>query len=104
MAIGAHATGLSAEDARPATGAPSGSGHIKADDLDLRPVLHRLEERVGAHGRPPLPQLPRPPGPPDPQPGPPRRHQRHRTNADAATSTQRQAFDLISVPIPLILK
>ena len=23
--------------------------HIKADDLDLRPVFHRLEERVRAH-------------------------------------------------------
>ena len=23
--------------------------HIKADDLDLRPVFHRLEERVKAH-------------------------------------------------------
>ena len=23
--------------------------HIKSDDLDLRPVFHRLEERVKAH-------------------------------------------------------
>jgi len=23
--------------------------HIKADDLDLRPIYHRLEERVRAH-------------------------------------------------------
>ena len=24
-------------------------GHIKSDDLDLRPVFHRLEDRVKAH-------------------------------------------------------
>jgi len=40
--IGAQATGLSVEDARPATGAPSGSDHIKAGDLDLRPGLQQL--------------------------------------------------------------
>ena len=134
--------------------------HIKSDDLDLRPVFHRLEERVKAHvliaarllphlapaprvgaadlhrpgppcagqpghprpalrpgagqglrparpGRPPLPQLPRParaPGHLDPQPGPVRRHARHRPGAGQPTSAQREAFELIGVPIPLTLR
>ena len=65
--------------------------HIKADDLDLRPVSHRLEERVKAHvlicmlacylswhlrrplARSPSPTSTRPPRQtPSPQPGAPR--------------------------------
>src|SRR5258708_1202862 len=67
--------------------------HIKADDLDLRPIWHRLEERVKAHvlicmlgcylvwhlrrawapltytdENPPPPPPPRPPPPPSPTP------------------------------------
>ena len=88
-------------------GAPSGSGHIKADDLDLRPVLHRLKNASG------------------PTAGRLYRSFRGRLDHLATltrnpvrlagtsaivptltqpTSTQRQAFDLIGVPIPLILK
>ena len=135
--------------------------HIKSDDLDLRPVFHRLEERVRAHvlicmlacyltwhlrrawapltftdENPPapgnpvaparrsaarpgqsllparprrtaLPQLPRParaPGHPDPQPGPVRRRHATVPMLTEPTSAQREAFDLIGVPIPLTLK
>ena len=69
--------GLSVEDARPATGAPSGRTVRVGPHQGRRPGPAAgpapAEERVGADGRPPLPQLPRPSGPPghpDPQPGP----------------------------------
>ena len=135
--------------------------HIKSDDLDLRPVFHRLEERVRAHvlicmlacyltwhlrrawapltftgqdppeqdnpvtparalrpgagqglrparpGRPPLPQLPRPAGAPghiDPQPGPFAGTRATVPVLTEPTSTQREAFELIGVPIPLTLR
>jgi hypothetical protein len=134
---------------------------IKADDLDLRPVFHRLEERVRAHvlicmlacyltwhlrqawapltftdEHPPAPGNPVAParrsaaaqakasGQHDPAGRPyhsfrglldhlatlPRNQVRF-TGATATvpmltepTSTQREAFDLIGVPIPLLLK
>ncbi len=95
--------------------------HIKSDDLDLRPVFHRLEERVKAHvlicmlacyltwhlrkAWAPLTLHRRAPARP-----------RHRNDVRFAgatatvpmladpTSAQREAFDLIGVPIPLALK
>ena len=76
---------------------------IKSDDLDLRPVFHRLGQpsrsgpplcrrpgqslRPAGCGRPALPQLPRPagaPGRPDPQPSPVHRHRRHHRHAHRA--------------------
>jgi hypothetical protein len=135
--------------------------HIKADDLDLRPVFHRLEERVKAHvlicmlacyltwhlrralapltftdQNPPAPANPVAParrstaaqakasGQHDPAGQPYRsfralldhlatltRNQVRFAGTRATvpmltepTSTQRQAFDLLGVPIPLTLK
>jgi hypothetical protein len=135
--------------------------HIKSDDLDLRPVFHRLEERVKAHvlicmlacyltwhlrralapltftgEDPPVPGNPVAParrsaaaqakasGQHDPAGQPYRsfrglldhlgtltRNQARLAGTSATvpmltepTSTQRQAFDLIGVPIPLTLK
>ena len=131
--------------------------HIKSGDLDLRPVFHRLEERVRAHmlicmlacyltwhlrrawppltytdENPPRQETPSPGPPLDPRPGQgldpaSRRYRSFRgllehlatltrnqvrfAGAQATvpmlaepTSTQREAFDLISVPIPLTLK
>jgi hypothetical protein len=135
--------------------------HIKSDDLDLRPVFHRLEERVRAHvlicmlacyltwhlrkawapltftdEHPPAPANPVAParrspaaqakasGQHDPAGRPYRsfrgllehlatlpRNQVRFAGARAdvpmltePTSTQREAFDLIGIPIPLTLK
>ncbi len=135
--------------------------HIKSDDLDLRPVFHRLEERVKAHvlicmlacyltwhlrrtwapltftdQNPPAPANPVAPARRSPhaqakasyqydQAGQPyysfrgllahlatlTRNQVRFASTQAAipmlaepTSAQRQAFDLIGVPIPLTLK
>ena len=135
--------------------------HIKADDLDLRPVYHYLEERVRAHvlicmlacyltwhlrkawapltftdEEPPAPENPVAPGrrsaraqakassQHDPAGRPYRsfrdllehlatltRNQVRFTGTRATipmlaepTSTQREAFDLLGVPIPLTLK
>ena len=135
--------------------------HIKSDDLDLRPVFHRLEERVRAHvlicmlacyltwhlrrawapltftdENPPRPENPVAPArrsaraqakascQHDPAGRPYRsfrgllehlatltRNQVRFAGATATvpmlaepTSTQREAFDLIGVPIPLTLK
>jgi len=135
--------------------------HIKSDDLDLRPVFHRLEERVRAHvlicmlacyltwhlrkawapltftdEHPPAPANPVAParrspaaqakasGQHDPAGRPyrsfrgllehlatlPRNQVRFAgARADVSmltepTSTQREAFDLIGIPIPLTLK
>ncbi|MGH3973949.1 MAG: hypothetical protein ACRDS9_11600 [Pseudonocardiaceae bacterium] len=50
---------------------------IKVDDLDLRPIYHRLEDRARAHVL---------------------------IRMLAATHTQRRAFHLINQPIPLTLK
>jgi hypothetical protein len=120
--------------------------HIKADDLDLRPVFHYLEDRVRAHvlicmlacyltwhlrrawapltftdEQPPAPDNP---GQHDPAGQPYRsfrgllehlatltRNQARFTGTRATvpmlaepTSTQREAFRLLGVPIPLTLK
>jgi hypothetical protein len=135
--------------------------HIKSDDLDLRPVFHRLEERVKAHvlicmlacyltwhlrqawapltftdEQPPTAASPAAPAQRSPaaQAKASRQHDQHgrryysfrglldhlatltRNDVRFAgttatvpmlaepTSTQREAFDLISVPIPLALR
>ena len=134
--------------------------HIKSDDLDLRPVFHRLEERVKAHvlicmlacyltwhlrrawapltftdenpparpTRSPRPAAPRPPRPKPhtstTRPAPYHtfrgllehlatltRNQVRFAGTQATipmlaepTSAQREAFELIGVPIPLTLK
>jgi len=135
--------------------------HLKSDDLDLRPVFHRLEDRVKAHvlicmlacylswhlrhawapltftdEQPPQPTNPVAPAQRSPaaQAKASRQHDEHghryysfrglldhlatltRNNVKFAgaaatvpmlaepTSTQREAFDLIGLPIPLTLK
>jgi hypothetical protein len=135
--------------------------HIKADDLDLRPVFHRLEERVKAHvlicmlacylvwhlrrawapltftdENPPTPADPVPPASRSPQAQAKASRQHDETGRPyrsfrgllghlatltrnqvrfagtrttvpmlaEPTSTQREAFDLIAMPIPLALK
>jgi len=113
--------------------------HIKSDDLDLRPVFHRLEERVRAHvlicmlacyltwhlrrAWAPLTFTDQDPPEQDSPVAPAlfralldhlgtlTRNQVRFAGAPATvpmltepTSTQRQAFDLIGVPIPLTLK